>query len=336
MSSDRVLRSQTADQQPPEEQAIEDHTEQVPESSHTATTDEEVQINAQEFHDCVPGPGSDEIVTDKDAEEHATPRVTPSPFAKIPLPQLPPFNKDDTERWFRDLSTQLTLCKTVSESDKYIALLGYLDPHLRTLVQTWLEEEQKKRTVTHPFSFAKERLTQRFQLSERERLARLMNAKPGEDILPSEYLAELKQIAGDKHMSLAQEIWEDYLPESVTAMLHTTHMKTLPLESIASIVDGFFIANRRKKPSEVTQPTAQVSVVDQISNRLEKLEVFLTGKNFIPREKKFRKGNKPMTETNKQCNNKTEPQRPAKTSNELCRFHRKFGDKAFRCECPKN
>lgn len=331
MSSDRVLRSTTADQQSTADQAINDHSEQVPESASTAnaTVDNKVEVlsSAQVFHDCLPEPN----VEIRDTE----PRAMPSPFAKIPLPQLPPFNKDDTERWFRDLSTQLTLCKTVTEADKYIALLGYLDPQLRNLVQLWLEEEQKQRAVSHPFSFAKDRLTKRFLLSERERITRLMTAKPNEDMLPSEYLAELKRIAGDKHLSLAQEIWEDYLPESVTAMLHTTHMKTLPLESIASIVDGFFVANNRKKPQAEVFPPAQVSAVDQISDRLEKLETLLTRKNFVPKETTFRQRNAPRTEASKPPN-KTKPDRDAKPSTELCKYHRRFGDKAYRCECPKN
>lgn len=263
-----------------------------------------------------------------------TPKMEPqpssssfSPFAKIPLPVLEPFNQQDVTKWFVSLSTQLMLCKATSELDKYIALLGYLEPTLRTIVQDWLAEESKRRHVNDPFTFTKGKLIKRFEPSEKERLVRLMGLRPASTMLPSEYLNELRVVAGPKHETVAVEIWEDYLPEAVTAMLQTPQIIPLPLDAKALFVDSFHMANQRKIANVQTTPTTEVlpvSAVDTLVNRLDALEVMLND-----RKKPFQARQKPVSRTTNAASVK-----PLSTQS-LCWYHRKFGDKAKKCECAK-
>lgn len=250
-----------------------------------------------------------------------------SPFAKIPLPGLEPFNKGDVAKWFKSLATQFLLCRANTELDKYVALLGYLEPSLRTIVQDWVAEERKVRTVNDPFSFAQGKLILRFQPSEKERLVKLMCLRPSSGMLPSEYLKELLAVATEKHETVAREIWEDFLPEAVTAMLQTPQIQNLSLEAKAVFADGFHLANKRRssqldvaadtfKPQSSSNMPLSVAAVDTLTDRMNALEATLKErKKFFPAKKRVA---------------------ASSARADLCWYHRRFGDQAKKCLCVKN
>lgn len=267
-----------------------------------------------EFHDCNPEP----------------PRPTPSLFGKIPLPQLRQFDKTNIEQWFRELSTQLTLCKAITEQDRYVALLGYLDSSNRTLADSWLAEATVE-AETAPFTFLREKLLHRYRISEHERLQRMMTARPRSDTLPSEFLVELKQLAGGHHATLVREMWIKHLPHPVIALLQSPTMKDLPMDALATFADSFQATTKQTAPP-TTPTTMAVDVNQTLDDRLERLEVLLTSKSFEPKKPPQQK--RPQQHTTSIT--PAAPPLPPVPANGVCWYHAKFGTRARKCQCPKN
>lgn len=267
-----------------------------------------------EFHDCNPDP----------------PRTTPSLFARIPLPQLRPFDKNNVERWFREFSTQLTLCKALTEADRYTALLAYLDSVNRTLAESWLADASVSEACA-PFTLTRDKLLSKYRISEHDRLQRLMAARRANDTLPSEFLAELKQLAGGQHETLVREMWIKHLPHPVIALLHSPTMKDLPMDTLATFADSFQTTTKEAAPPAPT--TMVVDVQQSLGDRLERLEVLLTSKSFEPK-KPPQQQKRPQQQTN---NTRSQPAAPSSArENGVCWYHAKFGNRARKCECPKN
>ena len=259
----------------------------------------------------------------------------PSPlqFARLPLPKVPPFDRNNTKQWFDDLDSQFKIVRARTEADKFSGLLAYIqDVDLCKDVNSWLRAEERKRPVRNPFSFAKEKLTERFRKSLKESLGDLMRLRRGEDEMPSDFLRTLTRQAGDEHADLVKEIWEDNLPDFITAALHG--MKDVPVETLAVSADAIHRAVNRKQST--VQQVHRVSEVTDFSERLQKLEVFLTKKVFSP---------KPPTRTiptgrpepsARQNAEHVLPRSVPPPSNRPCWYHRRFGSDATKCTCGKN
>lgn len=198
---------------------------------------------------------------------------------RIPLPKMPAFSTDNSEKWFKRLDVQLQLIGAKNELDKYRGLLSYLDEDLLMTVTDWISQEAEKGPVTTPFTLAKSRLITLHQRSLVTRLRGLMNIKPA-DGLPSQYLRSLIQEAGDApDMRLIAEIWEDNLPDYMSTIIHSD--PTLPLEAVAQKLDQSHKAAARRtakarEPVPALSAVNNIAAVDQLATRLDQVEMLLT------------------------------------------------------------
>lgn len=264
-------------------------------------------------------PKISQSIEDQEIFHDAQPSLTAA-FKRIPLPLMPKFDRNDVCDWFRRLELQLALIGATTEKDKYRGLLSYLDDQLLMDTYYLALEEEKSRPVPDVYSFTKDKLIQRFRKSMREQLETLLNKRPSDDP-PSVFLATLKRHSSPENAMLVREIWEDSLPESMSSVVYT--MSSLPVEQVAKTMDVLYETTRRKqKKSQIEEH--HVAVVEQgLAERVAALEGFLNKKEFMPREKqkKTRPSTQPSTEH---------------ASENKCYYHRKFGNKARKCDCVKN
>lgn len=298
----------------------------APTSTATATTSTSSPRSSSTFIN----PSSPTMEQDnEDQDEFHDVQTDPSSMAKtrLPLPKMPPMNKDDIETWFNRLNVQLRLIGATTESDKYRCLLSYLDDHQLLLdVDNIVTEEEANGPVTKPFTLAKEKLSARFKKSKRQLTEALLQERRDENTPPSTFLKQLERKAGPDNAILAREIWEDSLPDSMTSTVET--MRDLPVASVAIAADAIHQALRRKEkvPASTTKqdvkatPSPVYMVEDGLAKRVEQLEVFLTQKTFTPKKQKQKQPDPAVA-------NNAAPEK------KMCHYHRRFGDKAKNCYC---
>lgn len=262
----------------------------------------------------------------EDTFHDARQQFSSMPMSRIPLPKMPAFNTKNADEWFQRLNVQMRLIGARTENDKYRCLLSYLDDVLLVQVDLFIADEEAKCPVTTPFTLAQTHLLNRFRKSTRQVIESMLKMKPKEEDLPSTFLRTLQRTAGPENATLAREIWEDSWPDHITAAMQS--LRDLPDDVVAKAADAITIATQRKPraiPAPVQAATpSQIYMMDEaLVERVEKLEVFLTQKNFQPRHTKTPQ--KPKTETNNA------------NESSLCIYHRRYGAKARKCECaPKN
>lgn len=255
----------------------------------------------------------------EDEFEDASTGFDNTSFKRLPLPAMPKFDKEDASEWFRRLDIQMHLIGAKTENDKFRTLLSNLDGDLLMEVYSYVADSDS--AEKQPFTYAKEKLLARFYKSLRRQLQDLLAAKPSGD-LPSVFLNELERKAGANNPALVREIWEDSLPEYMTTV--TTAMKDQPVAVVAKAVDALFVADRRRRttvPDPVAVSPVAVVNTEEISRRLDNLEIFLATRDFKPRLNTRKARN---TEQNTHMESTT------------CYYHRRFGDRARNCLCPKN
>lgn len=286
-----------------------------------------------EFHDCLTEPS----------------RPTPSLFGRIPLPQLRPFDKENVERWFKELDTQLMLCKATTEGDRYVVLLGHVDYYHHSLIESWLADGPVEAATT-PFTFVKEKLLIKYRINEHERVQRIISARPGNRTMPSEFLMELKQLAGGagQQTSLVRETWLKHLHPVMIGQFQLPMMIDLPLDSLAAFADVYHKSISHTPapvpaiPAPVPEAIPRAMMVDtnSVDARLERLEILLTSKSFEPKKhaprslqthprQQEQRPSRPPQQPGNSNNNSSQP-------NGTCWYHVKFGNRARKCECPKN
>lgn len=285
----------------------------------------EMQVQSEN----APVPSGANINDGPPQEEHEVfyetqPTFGPNTFTRIPLPQMPQFNREDVDEWFRRLELQLQLIGAQNSMDQYKGLLSYLSGTLLMEAHQYLAEEQNQQNVANPYEFVKTKLLHRFGKSLRERMEDLMAKQPTDD-LPSVFLGTLLRYAGCNNEALAREIWEDSLPDYMTAAVHS--MRRLPVNAVAETADALHVATRKKRTvlNQVPEPVAAPQVCSlntDLADRISRLEALLKKSTFKPKPQPKEK--MPHVESNNS---------PAR---ELCFYHRKFGDRARKCTCEKN
>lgn len=249
-------------------------------------------------------------------------------MSRIPLPKMPPFNRDDVEEWFRRLTVQLRLIGAKTENDKFRGLLCYLDDRLIIQVEDDIEADEKE-----PYTKAKDRLLAMFAISKKQLLEKMMRLSANEKELPSVFLRTLLRVGGEENASLARDIWEDSLPDHITAVIHS--MSDSSIAEVSAAADAIFKATQRKTAPKTATPVVETTAASPspvfatqqaVLERLNQLEVLIVKSSKPPPEKKpsglMKRPSIP---------------RPSNVPVEMqCFFHKRFGDAARICQCPKN
>ncbi|XP_063831757.1 uncharacterized protein LOC135080964 [Ostrinia nubilalis] len=229
--------------------------------------------------------------------------------------KLPPFWADKPTTWFGLVEAQFHIAGITQDITKYSHVISMLDTRVADEIEDIIASPPKE----NKYECLKAELTKRLSTSREQRIRQLLSEEQLGDRKPSQFLRHLRSLAGDvlPNDDFLRELWLRRLPQSVQVIL--TAQVDLPLSKVAEIADKVMevappIMGSVVDAVEANTPTL-TSLVQRIDALAEKVEALRSSNSSIQRGQSSSKS-------------------PERVNKRLCRFHKRFGEKAHRCISP--
>lgn len=231
--------------------------------------------------------------------------------------KLPEFWKAEPEMWFAQAEAQFILANVTRDDTKFYHIVAKLEQsvicHITDLVTNPPQQDKYKKI--------KERLISRFALSPEMRLERLLGSSDLGDMRPTHLLAKMQELAAGLNVNddLLKMLFLQRMPQHIRPVL-TISDGTLP--KLAEMADKLIELPRVAAVSSVPNPVSS-TMSDQMEQLKEQMEVLSTEIRRMKQNPVDRRRTRSVSRT-----------RSNSATNELCWYHRKYGQQAERCKQP--
>lgn len=250
---------------------------------------------------------------------------------------IPKFNERNPHLWFAQVERSFALCEITTDSHKFDLVSVRLEDDVLLSVED---------IITSPpdndkYSALKERLISKFAESPESKLRRLIQGGETNGMKPTSVLAHMKRLApGKGNEAIIRTLFLGQMPETMRPFL--TAWEEEDLEKLAKIADKMFEANNNNVNSvsaasyHMTAPVA----IDAISSRMSFSDMCQAIRELSDKVDKIQYEigkNKPQNQRHRSKSRSRSRGTPNSDSQDLCYFHRKFGDAARNCkpECSR-
>lgn len=233
---------------------------------------------------------------------------------------LPPFWPADPEIWFAQVEAHFTTKRLTAQKSKFDYVVASLTPDIATEVRDLI----LKPPETEPYDALKAALIRRTAASEQRRLQQLFNAEELGDRKPTQLLRRMQQLLGERagvDGAFLKELFLQRLPTNVRMVLASTSATT-SLEELAELAD---------KVAEVATPTIASVQPPQIAEEMQQLKAEIAKLQNAIKTLSRRRSHTPRRPSRHPS---PMPSSQPTDSEELCWYHRKFGDNARKCDPP--
>lgn len=252
--------------------------------------------------------------------------------ARVPFP---PFKTDDIESWFRRVEHWFTFGKVATEADKFALIASQIE----NATVANLDEMLNPHAQT-PYTTLKAKIVSIFKTSTSAKINKLLSGLQLGDMKPSQLLAEMKRMGGDVGDDIMRNLWAKRLPihvQSVVAAATTSNLQEVSLIADAvidvvgtpnAIVNQLSSNNNNQQNTYPESSVAKSSEIDDLRAVVNQLT-----KSFqnLQSDRSRSRSKSRDSHTNRDESSSSKP-----SENRICRYHRKFGAKAFLCTKPCN
>lgn len=249
---------------------------------------------------------------------------------------LPQFWTEYPEAWFIHSETQFSTKRITSDNSKYEATISALPPNVITII---LDIIQKPPTL-NKYETIKATLIERFSLSERAKLEKILGDSEIGDRKPSEFYRSLAQLAGPNFdTELLKKLWLRKLPKNLNVTLTTANVTDT--QNLLRLADNIWEVMFSGEIATVKEPP--IIQPPQTNNSLERMieKLYLSTTNInnelgrVSRELDTLKRDF-YTSTRRQSFSRGRSASRGRTPQKyrLCRYHYRFGSKARKCIQP--
>ena len=257
--------------------------------------------------------------------------------------ELPSFDKKNIHTWIRRVEAAFGRAGVVTPNDKFFFIESKLDVNLNPKINEYLCGESTEEKWDEFLEY----LQNEYGRTKEQQAALFLNGIPREGLRPTQHLAKIKDLTKDIELDdLLKEMVLKDLPKSIRQSL--AERTTLTSEEAAKAADHYFDKDGRPKHDNGASTVNNIDDVpglvetedegDQI-NAIQRGKFrgghSSRGKNRQfrpqpPQQKAFTPAfSEPQANNDK---NKSQSQNRKPTLQQICRFHRQFGNKAFNCE----
>ncbi|XP_046491901.1 uncharacterized protein [Neodiprion pinetum] len=246
--------------------------------------------------------------------------------------KLPMFWKTNPAAWFIQIESTLRKKKIVSDSAKYDAVVEALDEAtICEITDIFFNPPADNR-----YQHMKDMILKRFTASSERQLQILLSEIQQGDQKPSQLLRKMKELANNRASEeLLKTKWLGLLPKTVHSTLKVVRNATL--DELAEIADSI-LENTTNVMCVNTQGEEQTLSVNAIKThegkaletKIDNIEKRL---NEIAEWTKTEK-NKNKNKENQRSRAQSRTRSPSTGRTGQCYYHRKFGDKSYRCAPP--
>lgn len=237
------------------------------------------------------------------------------------LLKLSTFWHKQPKLWFTQLESEFLVFRVRSDDIKYNTVIRHLDEQALVAVSEIIENPPERDKYTH----IKNMLISRFTDSEEKRLRQLLAGIELNDRRPSELLRELRQLAGGSiSENILHSIWLQRLPSRIQATLAV--VEESPLIKLAELADKIVERDTGLQVATIASPvTSTSSNLEDLEKRIAALEIkFKHGRTAFRSRSRSRYGS----------SSRGKKVDKSKADNQVCFYHKKFGDKAKKCVIP--
>lgn len=255
--------------------------------------------------------------------------------------RLPNFWVNSPYTWFVQAEAQFVLHNVRSDRLRYHLIISALP---QDMVETVIDVLQNP-PDTNKYENLKQTLINRNSISEDVRLERLISDEQMGDRKPSDFYRHLKLLAGTSGIvtdALLTKLWLRRLPSVVNVALIPLADKNIV--ELSAIADRIWEASRQCV-SVVQKPENSVNnELSDIRRDIQKLQKMfsdcLDGNQGNDSNFNLRGSSRPSFNfrNNSRTSSSTQNRNFNRVTNELCYFHKKFGNNARKCtpSCPQN
>lgn len=247
------------------------------------------------------------------------------PVAAAVTLKLPPFWPADPQIWFAQVEAQFGTRNITSQKTRFEYVVASLSPEFAQEVRDLI----LKPPDATPYDTLKKALVERTAASEQRRLQLLFNSEELGDRKPTQLLRRMQQLLGDKagatDASFLRELFLQRLPPNVRMVLASTD--TTELEKLAQLAD--------KIVEVATPPVSTVtssSEYEQLRTEMADLRKLVESLHIPVSTQRNRQRSSSRGRTPRRSRASTPTNTEA--SDDLCWYHRRFGDTARKCRTP--
>lgn len=282
----------------------------------------------------------------QDAEMHRKEVIEPDGSRESCLYDIrlerPPAYEGDAALWFCQLEAQFDVAR-LGDINRYRLALSFLPQSVLKSVKSFIENPPKSNIFA---SFKKAVLTKQ-SISEQGRLKYLLESVQGRDKKPSDVFNDMKNTCGEiASESLLKMIWLNKLPDRIHFQL-ISHQEE-DIQDLLLLADKYWESIN----GECSGDSLNVASLSSERNNYSKLEKQIRDLTDFVHEKlnssnnnnnrnsrsndyndNFQHNNRRFTRNRSNSRNRSHSH-DRSNNNDVCYYHRKFGDRAFRCVLP--
>lgn len=226
--------------------------------------------------------------------------------------------------WFVTLESEFVSFGIHADNTKYTAVIRHLDEQTIYDVADILEAPPE----ADKYGKLKAELIKRFSDSLECQVRTLIKETELGDKKPSVLLREMQRLANNKiDEEVLKTLWVEKLPSRIQDLLSI--LEDIPLAKMAEYADKFHERTRKNDKEIAAASTGKQfnnQQFNQLNDRIGELEKKLASVNLKAQKDRQQKKFRPRSKSREK-----EP-----IDSKMCRFHRKFGEKAWNCILPCN
>lgn len=182
-----------------------------------------------------------------------------------------------------------------------------------------------KKPSTTPYEDIKKRLIGTYTESENKRIQRLLEGKQMGDETPSQFLRQMRQLAGDSiSIDVVKTLWMRSLPPNTQSILLATGHSDV--EKLAEVADKIHEVDTSRELCAVS-PSNRSSLEEKVDKLAQQVAALAAGRSFRGRSR-----SRDSKHWHKRSSSK--PRSKEVDENWLCFYHYKFREKARKCIKP--
>ena len=248
--------------------------------------------------------------------------------------KLPNFWTRMPAAWFVQAESQFATRNINTEMTKYHYVVQALPEDVVFTVQDILGTD-----LETPYTSLRKVLIERYSISESKKLEQLLSGEELGDRKPSEFFRRLKTLAGNSDLvptKLILELWLRRLPPVVEVAVKSSN-KTVT-DDLLQVADSVFEVHQRQQGSVYaisSHSTSDQAITEltlqnqQLRSEMSEIRKLLSNLSVGNSSQRARSNSRRRGFSRSRSNTRSNDQ-------DICWFHRKFGNKAQKCTSPCN
>lgn len=245
--------------------------------------------------------------------------------ARVPFPS---FKTDDIEAWFRRVEHWFTFNKVAAEKDRFALIASQIENSTVANLEEMLNPKEEA-----PYTDLKKKIISIFEATTTAKINNLLSGCKLGDLKPSQLLSEMKRLGGNVGDDILRNLWSKRLPIHVQTVVAAA--TKLSLDEVAVVADTVIdvVGTPSSIVNQVTGNQQSLQQENQTAKTSE-IEELRAAINQLTKSFRDMQSNRSRSKS-RENQNKRDSSVPYKPlEDRICRYHRKFGDKAWLCTKP--